>query len=52
MVQITEKDLKPRGSKIRVNDHNKREYVDLMVQWRLGRGVRDQTESFRKVCLG
>ena len=32
-----------------VTEGNKTEYVDLMVQWRLGRGIHEQTKSFRKV---
>ena len=46
---MKEKELKPRGGEIGVTEENRREYIDLMVQWRLGRGVHEQTESFRKV---
>ena len=46
---MTEKDLKPRGSTIKVTNRNKVEYVDLMVKWRLSRGVSEQEECFRKV---
>ena len=46
---MKERDLEPGGSEISVTEENKIEYVNLMVQWRLGRGVKEQTESFRKV---
>ena len=46
---MKEKELKRKGGEISVTEENKTEYVDLMVQWRLGRGIHEQTESFRKV---
>jgi hypothetical protein len=49
--EMKEKELKSRGSKMAVTEQNRREYVDLMVQWRLGRGIKEQTESFRKGLL-
>ncbi|XP_015781767.1 E3 ubiquitin-protein ligase HECW2 isoform X2 [Tetranychus urticae] len=46
--QVVEKDLKPSGKKISVNEKNKKEYIDRMVKWRLDRGVSEQTESLVK----
>lgn len=46
--QVVEKDLKPGGKKIPVNEKNKKEYIDRMVKWRLDRGVAEQTESMVK----
>ena len=48
-VQMKEKELKVKGGQVSVTEDNKTEYVDLMVQWRLGRGIHEQTKSFRKV---
>ena len=48
-VQMKEKELKVKGGQVSVTEGNKTEYVDLMVQWRLGRGIHEQTKSFRKV---
>lgn len=31
-----------------VNEENKRDFVDLMVKWKLSQGVAAQTESFAK----
>eukprot|EP00051_Salpingoeca_urceolata_P010307 m.125724 g.125724 ORF g.125724 m.125724 type:complete len:665 (+) comp16658_c1_seq1:1298-3292(+) len=39
-------ELKPGGAQIAVTDANKKEYVDLVVQWRLTRGVEKQTQEF------
>jgi hypothetical protein len=49
--EMKEKELKRKGGEISVTEENKTEYVDLMVQWRLGRGIHEQTESFRKGLL-
>ncbi len=46
---MVEQDLKPNGKELTVTEKNKREYVDLVVTWRLSRGVREQTES---LCRG
>eukprot|EP01104_Vermistella_antarctica_P019994 TRINITY_DN823_c0_g1_i2.p1 TRINITY_DN823_c0_g1~~TRINITY_DN823_c0_g1_i2.p1 ORF type:complete len:1003 (+),score=224.70 TRINITY_DN823_c0_g1_i2:213-3221(+) len=35
-------DLKPNGENIAVDNNNKAEYVDLVVQWRFTRGVEEQ----------
>ncbi|XP_055959261.1 E3 ubiquitin-protein ligase HECW2 [Patella vulgata] len=43
--QVTERELKPSGSKTAVTERNKKEYIEKMAKWRLERGVSDQTES-------
>lgn len=40
--------MKPGGGQIEVTNQNKKEYVDLMVQWRLAHGVSHQMDSLRK----
>ncbi|XP_065178917.1 E3 ubiquitin-protein ligase Itchy-like isoform X1 [Sycon ciliatum] len=39
-------ELKPGGSDIPVTEENKAEYINLMVQWRLSRGIQEQTKAF------
>ena len=34
------------GADILVTDDNKMEYIDLMLRWRLDRGVHEQTQAF------
>ena len=46
---MKERELKPGGSEVSVTEENKMEYVEMMVQWRLGRGIKQQTETLRKV---
>jgi len=41
-------ELKPGGSKIEVTEKNKKEYVELYVQWRGTRGTEDQTKNLLK----
>ncbi|KAM7539473.1 hypothetical protein Aperf_G00000055181 [Anoplocephala perfoliata] len=43
---LQEDELKPGGKEIKVTEANKMEYLKLMVEWRLNRGVTEQTESF------
>ena len=43
---VTEKELKPGGKDIEVTDANKEEYITLVSQWRLTRGVEEQTKAF------
>lgn len=43
--RIVERELKPNGKSIVVNERNKKEYLERMVKWRLERGVQEQTES-------
>lgn len=47
-VQLVEKELKPDGLDIPVMEDNKQEYIDLMVKWRMDRGVSQQMESLVK----
>jgi len=39
-------DLKPGGRDIEVTDENKKEYVDLMVKWRIQKRIDEQFQSF------
>ena len=41
-------DLKGGGDDILVTEENKHEYIDLMLRWRLDRGVAKQMECFKK----
>lgn len=43
--RVVERELKPGGKSIVVNERNKKEYLERMVKWRLERGVQEQTES-------
>lgn len=43
--RIVERELKPGGKNINVNEKNKKEYLERLVRWRLERGVQPQTES-------
>lgn len=43
--RIVERELRPGGKNIIVNEKNKKEYLDRMIKWRLERGVQEQTES-------
>jgi hypothetical protein len=45
---MTTRDLKDDGANIFLSEENKKEYVDLMVQWRLDRGVSEQRQSLVK----
>lgn len=44
--QVTLKDLKPRGSEIKVTNANKREYINLVIKWRFVSSVEDQMKKF------
>ena len=46
--QINSHELKPGGIDLPVTEDNKQEYIDLMLCWRLDRGVAKQIESFKK----
>ncbi|XP_023608399.1 E3 ubiquitin-protein ligase NEDD4-like isoform X5 [Myotis lucifugus] len=39
-------DLKPNGSEIMVTNENKREYIDLVIQWRFVNRVQKQMNAF------
>lgn len=43
---VTVEDLKPGGRDIEVTDENKKEYVDLMVKWRIQKRVDEQFQAF------
>ena len=44
--EVVTVDLKPGGQDIEVNEENKKEYVDLITEWRIQRRVEDQFKSF------
>ncbi|XP_068722860.1 E3 ubiquitin-protein ligase NEDD4-like isoform X2 [Montipora capricornis] len=44
--QVTVKDLKARGSEIKVTNANKREYINLVIKWRFVSRVEDQMKKF------
>ena len=46
--QLVEKELKSGGLDIPVEESNKQEYIELMVKWRMDRGVSQQMESLVK----
>lgn len=39
---MSQKELKPGGADIAVTEENKMEYIELLVRWRLDRGVSEQ----------
>src|SRR5690606_7790169 len=45
---VTEEDLIPIGRNIEVTNENKKEYVDLMVRWRIERRIAAQFEAFKE----
>ncbi|EDO49328.1 predicted protein [Nematostella vectensis] len=44
--KVTSHDLKPGGTDIAVIEENKEEYISLMTEWRLNRGIEEQTRAF------
>uniref|UniRef100_A0A8C6URB2 E3 ubiquitin-protein ligase n=1 Tax=Neogobius melanostomus TaxID=47308 RepID=A0A8C6URB2_9GOBI len=44
--EISTHELKPGGGDIQVTEENKEEYVRLVAEWRLSRGVEEQTQAF------
>jgi len=44
--QVIHHELKESGDKIRVCEENKEEYMRLMTEWRMTRGIKDQTQAF------
>ena len=46
--QLTTHELKEGGDDIPVLEENKREYIDLMVKWRLDRGTQEQSNALMK----
>ncbi|XP_046987642.1 E3 ubiquitin-protein ligase Su(dx) [Schistocerca americana] len=44
--QVIHHELKENGDKIRVVEENKEEYMRLMTEWRMTRGIEEQTKAF------
>ncbi|XP_053667036.1 E3 ubiquitin-protein ligase Su(dx) [Anopheles marshallii] len=44
--QIIHHELKENGDKERVTEENKEEYISLMTEWRMTRGIEEQTKTF------
>ena len=47
-VQLNTQELREGGTDEPVLEENKRDYIDLMVRWRLDRGVAEQMKSLLK----
>ncbi|CAK7262965.1 NEDD4 E3 ubiquitin-protein ligase [Sporothrix epigloea] len=45
---LTVEDLVPGGRDIEVTNENKKEYVDLMVKWRIEKRIAEQFQSFKE----
>jgi E3 ubiquitin-protein ligase NEDD4 len=45
---LTVEDLIPNGRNIDVTNDNKKEYVDLMVKWRIQKRISEQFEAFKE----
>ena len=54
MFQLYERELKPNGKNILVTENNKREYVELVIKWKIERGMGEQMQQlvkgFNEVC--
>ncbi|KAM4622505.1 E3 ubiquitin-protein ligase Itchy homolog [Discoglossus pictus] len=44
--EVKSHDLKPNGINVQVTEENKEEYIRLVAEWRLSRGVEEQTQAF------
>ncbi|XP_069365570.1 E3 ubiquitin-protein ligase Su(dx) [Maniola hyperantus] len=44
--QVIHHELKPAGDKDRVTEANKEQYLQLVTQWRMTRGIEEQTNAF------
>lgn len=44
--QVIHHELKANGDKERVTEENKEEYLTLMTEWRMTRGIEEQTKTF------
>ncbi|CRL01599.1 CLUMA_CG014414, isoform A [Clunio marinus] len=44
--QIIHHELKDNGDKEKVSEENKEEYLSLMTEWRMTRGIEEQTKTF------
>uniref|UniRef100_A0A803TMF5 E3 ubiquitin-protein ligase n=1 Tax=Anolis carolinensis TaxID=28377 RepID=A0A803TMF5_ANOCA len=49
--QTYQVDLKPNGSEITVTNENKREYIDLVIQWRFVNRVQKQMNAFLELLM-
>ncbi|KAG8131219.1 hypothetical protein E2320_017922, partial [Naja naja] len=49
--QTYQVDLKPNGSEIMVTNENKREYIDLVIQWRFVNRVQKQMNAFLELLM-
>lgn len=47
-VQLTTHELRPGGADEPVLEENKHDYIELMVRWRLDRGVAEQMQALLK----
>lgn len=44
--QVIHHELKPSGDKERVTETNKEQYLQMVTQWRMTRGIEEQTSAF------
>ncbi|KAJ3602673.1 hypothetical protein NHX12_030422 [Muraenolepis orangiensis] len=44
--EVTTHELKPDGGNVQVTEENKEEYIRLVAEWRLSRGVEEQSQAF------
>ncbi|XP_032376733.1 itchy E3 ubiquitin protein ligase b isoform X1 [Etheostoma spectabile] len=44
--EISTHELKPNGGDLPVTEENKEEYIRLVAEWRMSRGVEEQTQAF------
>jgi len=44
--EIKPHDLKPGGADIQVTEENKEEYLNMVTEWRMTRGIEEQTKAF------
>lgn len=44
--EIKSYELKPGGAELQVTQENKEEYLELVVAWRMSRGIEEQTKAF------
>lgn len=44
--EIKQHELKPGGAEIAVTEENKNEYLGLVCEWRMTRGIQEQTKAF------
>lgn len=44
--EVKTHELKENGTDIAVNEENKMEYIELLVEWRFNRGIEQQTKAF------